>query len=116
MKTILQSDGNSTSGFHLLEGARKTCKRWEMELQLGDPRRWKVGEIRRLVEGRILAADDSPNALVSTHRLLCGGCGGVHPGLASLCSGRSVARLQDCWLLKGYRCPVVPAPVSLEPA
>lgn len=114
MKTNPHGDGNSPSGFYLLEGARKICKRWEKGLQPDDPRRWQVGEVRRLVEVRILAADDSPDALVSTHRLLCHGCGAVHPGLASLCSGRSVARLQDCWLLKGYSCPVTPARMNLE--
>lgn len=114
MNAILQSDGNCLSGFRLLEGARKICNRWEGQLRSEDPRRWQVGEIRRRVEGRILAADDSPNSLASAHRLLCDGCGSVHPGLASLCSGRSVTRFQDCWLLKGYRCPVVPVPVSLE--
>lgn len=114
MKAIPQNNGDSPSGFYLLDGARKICKRWEMELRLDDPRRWQVGEIRRFVEGRILAADDSPNAVASAHRLLCDGCSSVHPGLASLCSGRSVARLQDCWLQKGYTCPVVPAPVNLK--
>lgn len=116
MNAALRSNGNWLSGFRLLEGARKISNRWEGQLQSGDPRRWQVGEIRRLIEGRILAADDSPRSLASAHHLLCVGCASVHPGLASLCCGRSVTDLQDCWLLKGYRCPVVPLRASLEVA
>jgi hypothetical protein len=114
MTAIRQNKGKPPSGFDLLEAARKVCKHWEMRLQPDDPRNWQVGEARRLVEAQILAADHSPKALGSVHRLLCAGCGSVHPGLALLCSGRSVARLRDCWLLKGYTCPVVPAPVKQD--
>jgi len=116
MTAIPQIDANSHSGFRLLDGARKISHRWESLLASDDPRRWQIGEIRRHLETRILAADASPSALASAHRLLCDGCGLVHPGLASLCSGRAVARLQDCWLLKGYHCPVVPARLDREVA
>ena len=108
MKAESKSDGIHPGSFQLLEGVRTVCDRWEALLQADDPRRWRIGEVRRHVEGLILAADASPNALVRAHRLFCDRCGSVHPCLASLCAGRSVKFLHECWLLKGYSCQVLP--------
>jgi hypothetical protein len=109
VKAESKSYGFPFRRFQLLDGVRKICDRWETLLRADDPRRWRIGELRRHVEGLILEADASPNALVTAHRLLCERCGSVHPGLASLCAGRSVKLLHECWLLKGYSCKVLPS-------
>lgn len=108
--TVISPSRIPMSGFQFLDGARDVCRHWEQQLAPGDPRHREAGEVRRFLETCILAADDSQDALASAYRLMCAQCATLHPGLASLCSGSGARRQENCWLLKGYRCPVAVFP------
>jgi hypothetical protein len=87
----------------LMDAALDVSQAWIVAMPRTDKRRQDVLKLTAFVCVRLALDDTSPETFRSLHSMFCTCCRGLHPSLASICSGKP---LDQCWLLKGYRCEV----------
>jgi hypothetical protein len=87
----------------LMDAALDVSQGWIAAMPRTDKRRHDVLKLTAFVCVRLALDDTSPEAFQTLYSTFCTCCRGLHPSLASICSGKP---LDQCWLLKGYRCEV----------
>ena len=87
----------------LMDAALDVSQGWIVAMPQTDGRRKDVLKLAAFVCVRLALDDTSPETFRTMHSMFCTCCRGLHPSLASICSGKP---LDQCWLLKGYRCEV----------
>ena len=90
----------------LMDAALDVSHAWIAAMPRTDRRRQDVLKLTAFVCVRLALDDTSPEAFRTLHSTFCCCCRDLHPSLASICSRKP---LDQCWLLKGYRCEVAMA-------